>query len=139
LDTDVTVYEDEEKIFQALQAGASGYILKRSRPSEVARAVLEMLDGGAPMTSTIARKVVASFRKAPAGMDSGKAGLSRREIEVLQNLSRGASNKMIADELCITVETVRWHLKQIYEKLHVHGRTEAAVKFLNLKNSDKII
>jgi DNA-binding NarL/FixJ family response regulator len=91
------------------------------------------------MTSTIARKVVASFRKAPAGMDSGKAGLSRREIEVLQNLSRGASNKMIADELCITVETVRWHLKQIYEKLHVHGRTEAAVKFLNLKNSDKII
>ena len=135
----LTVYEDEEKIFQALQAGASGYILKRSRPSEVARVVLEMLDGGAPMTSTIARKVVASFRKAPAGMDSGKAGLSRREIEVLQNLSRGASNKMIADELCITVETVRWHLKQIYEKLHVHGRTEAAVKFLNLKNSDKII
>jgi DNA-binding NarL/FixJ family response regulator len=129
----LTVYEDEEKIFQALQAGASGYILKRSRPSEVARAVLEMLDGGAPMTSTIARKVVASFRKTPAGKDAGKAGLSRRETEVLQNLSRGASNKMIADELCITVETVRWHLKQIYGKLHVHGRTEAAVKFLNLQ------
>jgi DNA-binding NarL/FixJ family response regulator len=129
----LTVYEDEEKIFQALQAGASGYILKRSRPSEVVRAVREMLDDGAPMTSTIARKVVASFSKTPPGKDAASAGLSRRETEVLQNLSRGASNKVIADELSITVETVRWHLKQIYEKLHVHGRTEAALKFLNLQ------
>lgn len=130
----LTVYEDEDKIFQALQAGASGYILKRSRPGEIVSAVREMLEGGAPMTSTIARKVVESFRKSAAGKDGiNAAGLSRREIEVLRCLSKGLSNKEIADELHITAETVRWHLKQIYDKLHVHGRTEAAIKFLKLQ------
>jgi len=131
----LTVYEDEDKIFQALQAGASGYILKRSRPSEIVDAVREMLEGGAPMTSTIARKVVESFRHAASverdGLDA--SGLSRREIEVLRSLTKGLANKEIADELHITVETVRWHLKQIYDKLHVHGRTEAAIKFLKLQ------
>lgn len=130
----LTVYEDEDKIFQALQAGASGYILKRSRPSEIVRAVSEMLDGGAPMTSSIARKVVDSFRHSAGGLDDLDAtGLSRREIEVLQCLTRGFANKEIADELHITAETVRWHLKQIYEKLHVRSRTEAAIKFLKLQ------
>jgi DNA-binding NarL/FixJ family response regulator len=131
----LTVYEDEDKIFQALQAGASGYILKRSRPGEIVGAVKEMLEGGAPMTSTIARKVVESFRKSAAAGHDGidAAGLSRREIEVLRCLSKGLSNKEIADELHITAETVRWHLKQIYDKLHVHGRTEAAIKFLKLQ------
>jgi DNA-binding NarL/FixJ family response regulator len=130
----LTVYEDEEKIFQALQAGASGYILKRSHPSEIVGAVREMLGGGAPMTPTIARKVVDSFSR--AGRDSQPEELlSRREVEVLRSLTRGFSNKEIAEELGVAVETVRWHLKQIYDKFHVHSRTEAAIKYLQLQEA----
>lgn len=128
----LTVYEDEAKIFEALKAGASGYILKRSDPREIVQAIDEVLAGGAPMTSSIARKVVDSFRQPRVAGASG-AALSRRETEVLQALSKGLSNKEIAEHLCINVETVRWHLKQIYDKLHVHGRTEAALKFLGLQ------
>lgn len=128
----LTVYEDEEKIFEAFKAGASGYILKRSKPAEVVEAVKSMLDGGAPMTSIIARKVVASFREA-AKSPHTDVFLSRRETEVLNSLSKGLSNKEIASELNITIETVRWHLKQIYEKLHVHGRTEAALKYMGMQ------
>lgn len=128
----LTVYEDEEKIFQAFKAGASGYILKRSKPAEVIEAVKSMLEGGAPMTSVIARKVVASFREAAKGPNTD-VFLSRRETEVLNSLSKGLSNKEIASDLNITIETVRWHLKQIYEKLHVHGRTEAALKYLGMQ------
>lgn len=128
----LTVYEDEGKIFQALQAGASGYILKRSRPDEIVSAVREMLDGGAPMTPEIARKVVDSFSRA-ARTPPGSEMVSRREAEILHCLTKGSSNKEISDELHITVETVRWHLKQIYDKLHVHSRTEAAIKFLKLQ------
>lgn len=125
----LTVYEDEVKIFQALKVGASGYILKRSDPREIVQAVNEVLAGGAPMTSSIARKVVDSFRE-PLPEGSAENALSRREKEVLQALSKGLSNKEIAEDLNINVETVRWHLKQIYDKLHVHGRTEAALKYL---------
>jgi DNA-binding NarL/FixJ family response regulator len=128
----LTVYEDEDKIFQAFKAGASGYILKRSSPHEVVRAVQDMLDGGVPMTSAIARKVVESFRH-NVGDSSEASSLSRRETEVLRSLSTGSSNKEIADALRITVETVRWHLKQIYQKLHVRGRTEAAVKYMEMQ------
>lgn len=129
----ITVYEDEARIFQALKAGASGYILKRSDPREIVEAIGEVLAGGAPMTSSIARKVVDSFRQ-PTDPSSPTSGLTRRETEILQTLSKGLTNKEIADELKINIETVRWHLKQIYDKLHVHGRTEAALKFLNLKS-----
>ncbi|MCX6878666.1 MAG: response regulator transcription factor [Verrucomicrobia bacterium] len=129
----LTVYEDEEKIFEAFKAGASGYILKRSSPHEVVRAIEDMLAGGIPMTSTIARKVVQSFRQTAARKDGGPA-LSRRENEVLQSLSKGSSNKEIAEALGVTVETVRWHLKQIYEKLHVSGRTQAALKFMSMQD-----
>ena len=128
----LTVYEDEEKIFQALQAGASGYILKRSHPAEIVGAVREMLGGGAPMTPTIARKVVDSFSRARRGSQPEEI-LSRREVEVLRSLTRGLSNKEIAEELNLAVETVRWHLKQIYDKFHVHSRTEAALKYLQLQ------
>lgn len=128
----LTVYEDETKIFQALKAGASGYILKRGDPREIIHAIEEVLAGGAPMTSSIGRKVVESFREASAPKD-GKDALSRRETEILQSLSQGLSNKEIAEHLSINVETVRWHLKQIYEKLHVHGRTKVALKFLGMK------
>ena len=128
----LTVYEDETKIFQALKAGASGYILKRSDPREIIRAIEDVLTGGAPMTSSIGRKVVESFREASAPKE-GKDALSRRETEILQALSQGLSNKEIAEHLSLGVETVRWHLKQIYEKLHVHGRTKVALKFLGMK------
>ncbi|MCF7673780.1 MAG: response regulator transcription factor [Akkermansiaceae bacterium] len=132
----LTVYEDEERIFEAFKAGASGYILKRASPREVIQAIKDMLEGGVPMTPTIARKVVASFRQAPAASEQGPS-LTRRETEVLQSLSKGLSNKEIADLLSVTLETVRWHLKQIYEKLHVHGRTQAALKFMNMQNSKR--
>ena len=127
----VTVYEDEEKIFNALKAGASGYILKRSGPEEIVEAIEELRRGGAPMTSAIARRVVESFLVKPAGMPA-EADLSRRELEILECLSRGDSNKKIAQQLSVSTDTVRWHLQRIYDKLHVHGRTEAAVKFLSI-------
>jgi DNA-binding NarL/FixJ family response regulator len=129
----LTVYEDEGKIFQALQAGASGYILKRSHPDEIVGAVRDMLAGGAPMTPEIARKVVDSFSRAALKKRDTTDMLSRRETEILHCLTTGASNKEIAEQLNITTETVRWHLKQIYDKFHVQGRTEAAVKFLKLQ------
>lgn len=126
----LTVYEDEEKIFNALKAGASGYILKRTRRAEIVDAINQLRQGGAPMTAAIARKVVESFRAQPA---KDEFQLSRRETEILDCLVRGFSNKEIADKLSLALDTVGWHLKQIYEKLHVHGRTEAAIKFLGSK------
>jgi DNA-binding NarL/FixJ family response regulator len=132
----LTVYEDGDKIFDALKAGASGYILKRSRPQDIVDAIREILAGGAPMTPEIALKVVESFRKTAAS-PAVTTELSRRETEVLQALTKGLSNKEIADVLSVGVETVRWHLKQIYEKLHVHCRTEAAMKFLGMRDGDR--
>jgi len=132
----LTVYEDETKIFQALKAGASGYILKRSDPREIITAIEDVLAGGAPMTSSIGRKVVESFRESTAPKE-GKDALSRRETEILEVLSQGLSNKEIAEHLSINVETVRWHLKQIYEKLHVHSRTKVALKFLGMQVKGK--
>jgi len=128
----LTVYEDEERIFEAFKAGASGYILKRASAGEVVQAIKDMLGGGVPMTSTIARKVVESFRQV-SSQQADEPALSRRETEVLKGLSKGLSNKDIADSLNITLETVRWHLKQIYEKLHVHGRTQATLKFMSMQ------
>jgi len=129
----LTVYEDGDKIFDALKAGASGYILKRSKPQDIIEAIREILAGGAPMTPEIALKVVESFRKINTTAPAETVSLSRRETEVLQGLAKGLANKEIADELSVGVETVRWHLKQIYEKLHVRCRTEAALKFLGMK------
>jgi DNA-binding NarL/FixJ family response regulator len=123
----LTVYEDNERIFGALKAGAGGYLLKRADPAEVLHAIQDVKQGGAPMTSQIARRVVLSFREAPPKVDA----LSRREEEILQHLSRGYSTKEIADRLSVSVNTVRTHLQHIYDKLHVRSRTEAVVKFLH--------
>ncbi len=124
----LTVYDDSDHIFRALQAGASGYLLKRSEPEEVLEAIRDILEGGAPMTSQIARKVVQSFRQpAPEAVSSVK--LSDREEQILTYLSKGYANKEIADVLSISVPTVRTHLRNIYEKLHVRSRTEAIAKF----------
>ena len=125
----LTAVEDDELVFMALQAGADGYLLKRTKPEDLRTALLEVLDGGAPMTSEIARRVVESFRAAKQS-PKPTVQLSAREEEVLILLTKGYANKEIADQLSLSVETVGSHLKHIYEKLHVRCRTEAAAKYL---------
>jgi len=123
----VTVYEDPDRIFRALRAGASGYLLKRSAPEEVLNAMREVQQGGGAMSGEIARKVIAHFReqaKATTEVDQ----LTTREREVLDLVVHGMSNKEIADRLSVTMAAVRFHLKHIYQKLHVHSRTEAVLK-----------
>jgi len=124
----LTVYDDSERIFQALQMGASGYLLKRSTTDEILRALEEVHRGGAPMSSYIARKVVQSFRR-QGPSDRPAENLSKRETDVLTYVSRGYTNKEIADALGLSAETVRGYLKTIYSKLQVRSRTEAAMKF----------
>lgn len=124
----VTVYADTDLIFQALKAGACGYILKRSRPQEIIQAVAEVRAGGAPMTPEIARMVVRSFR-APSAAPNVE-GLTARESEILELLTSGLSNKEIAHKTNIAAGTVRNHLGNIFKKLHVRCRTEAAAKFI---------
>ena len=124
----LTVYEDGERIFHALQMGATGYLLKRSSTDEILRAIEEVRRGGAPMSSHIARKVVQSFQRlGPSKLPA--ENLAPRESDVLGYLARGYSNKEIADALGLSVETVRAYLKTVYSKLHVRSRTEAALKF----------
>jgi DNA-binding NarL/FixJ family response regulator len=124
----LTVLDDDELIFRALEAGADGYLLKRSRPADLRAALLDVLAGGAPMSSAIARRVVRSFRRPPAN-PRNEAHLSTREIEVLGLLSHGLSNKEIADHLSLSIETVRSYLKTVYDKLHVRCRTEAVIRY----------
>ncbi|HEV7868142.1 MAG TPA: response regulator transcription factor [Chthoniobacteraceae bacterium] len=124
----VTVYRDHDKIFDALKAGACGYLLKRSSPDEVRQALLEVRTGGAPMSAEIARRVVETFHRPSAPVEAS-LDLSRREIEILELLAQGLANKEIAARLTLSVETVRAHLRRIYEKLHVHSRTEAAMRY----------
>jgi DNA-binding NarL/FixJ family response regulator len=123
----LTVYDDSDLIFEALKAGASGYLLKRAAAGGIVDAIREVHAGGAPMSSHIARKVVASFRAGPPASPPDTK-LRPREEEVLVRVARGLVNKEIADDLGISTETVRQHLKNIYAKLHVHSRTEAAMK-----------
>lgn len=127
----LTVYEDTEKIFAALAAGASGYLLKRLSPSKVLQAIREVHAGGSPMSGSIARKVVASFQTAE-GSGQRHAQLSPREQMILSRLARGLTYQQIADELGSSVNTIRTHLRRVYEKLHVQSRTEAVAKFLRL-------
>jgi len=127
-----TVYEEDEKIFEALNAGASGYILKKTAPGKLLEAIRELYQGGAPMSSQIARKVVAAFQKNTTPASTGGndlAMLSNREKEILELLSRGLMYKEIAAALFISQETVRKHVYHIYEKLHVSNRVEAVNKF----------
>jgi DNA-binding NarL/FixJ family response regulator len=125
----LTVYKDIKMIFQALKAGACGYVLKRSDENEVLHAISEVRAGGAPMTSEIARMVVRSFLEAPTASSSETDSLSAREMEILALLAEGLSNKEIGGRLHISFATVRTHLMHIYEKLHVRCRTEAAAKY----------
>ncbi len=125
----ITVYRDNESIFSALKAGAFGYLLKRATPEEIVRAITEVHEGGAPMSGEVARKVVETFQpRSPSQADEETGELSAREREVLELLSRGRLDKEIANELGVSLPTVRFHLKHIYEKLHVRTRVEAALK-----------
>jgi DNA-binding NarL/FixJ family response regulator len=126
----LTVYKDIKMIFQALKAGACGYVLKRSDEKEVLHAIAEVRAGGAPMTSEIARMVVRSFLEPSAAAASDTDTLSAREMEILALVAEGLSNKEIGARLHISFATVRTHLMHIYEKLHVRCRTEAAAKYL---------
>jgi DNA-binding NarL/FixJ family response regulator len=128
----LTVYEDTENIFNALAAGATGYLLKRTPRSELLEAIREVVRGGSPMTAHIARKVVQSFQKA-APEASPTDNLSQREQEVLDLLSQGFLYKEIADRLGISYETVHTYIRRIYEKLQVRTRTEAVAVFLRQK------
>jgi len=125
----VTVYEDPDRIFRALRAGASGYLLKRATPEQVLGAIREVQSGGAPMSGEIARKVINHFQAQSVSAALGVEKLSVREPEVLDQVVHGFANKEIADRLGVSVEAIRWHLKHIYNKLHVHSRTEAALKY----------
>jgi DNA-binding NarL/FixJ family response regulator len=128
----LTAMNDEELVFMALEAGADGYLLKRTKPEELRGALLDVLSGGAPMTSEIARRVIESFRLKAKTRDQS-LHLSVREEQILVLLSKGYANKSIADRLDISVDTVCHHLKHVFEKLHVSSRTEAVVRYLASK------
>ncbi|HZX59815.1 MAG TPA: response regulator transcription factor [Mucilaginibacter sp.] len=124
-----TVFEDDERLFQCLCAGANGYLLKKTPPVKLFDAIIEVLNGGAPMSPLIARRVLNSFQQKP----NNKYNLSARETEVLQLLIKGNSIKMIASELNVAFDTARSHLKNIYSKLHVNCGKEAIAKAFNEK------
>jgi DNA-binding NarL/FixJ family response regulator len=124
----LTAVADDELIFLALEAGADGYLLKRIKPADLRVALLDVLNGGSPITSQIARRVVRYFQQKARVRDETPR-LSTREEEVLVLLSKGFSNKEIADQLKITVDTVCSYLKRIYEKMHVHSRAEAVARY----------
>lgn len=125
----LTVFEDSDRIFKALLAGACGYLIKRTPPAEILEAIREVHRGGAPMSSQIARKVVFSFHKMGNSARETE-NLTPREAEILDGLAKGYLVKEIADQLGISMETVRTHMKKIYEKLHVRSRTQAVLKYL---------
>lgn len=123
-----TVYEDDENIFESLKAGASGYLLKKTAPSRILDSITEVFNGGSPMSSQIARKVIASFQQKNTIDDA--ALLTQREKEILKLLSKGLRYKEIAAELHISIDTVRTHTRHIYEKLQVQSRIEAINKVM---------
>ena len=125
----LTVYEDYDSILNALKAGASGYLLKRSSPREILQAITEVKDGASPMSTQIARKVVASFRVPPRNALPEESSLSEREAEVLGYMTQGLTEKEIADKLRVSVNTVKSHRKHVYQKLHVRSRSEIMLRY----------
>lgn len=125
----LTVFEDDEKIFNSILAGADGYLLKKTPPAKLIESLSELFNGGVAMNPQIARKVLEVFRTKP---NEDMESLSIRETEILNELVKGYTPKQIAEKLFISTETVRGHLKNIYQKLHVHSKTEAVIKALSL-------
>jgi DNA-binding NarL/FixJ family response regulator len=132
----LTVYEDADHIYNALAAGATGYLLKQTPRAELLDALEEVHRGGSPMTSNIARKVVQSFRQNPSSGPAGE-GLSPREQEVLDLLARGYLYKEIAERLNISVPTVNTYVRRMYEKLHVRSRAQAVAKYAHLSGGER--
>ncbi len=127
----LTVHEDNKNIFEALMAGAAGYLLKTTQPMQIVDAIKDANEGGSPMNSSIANKVINFMRIAHSGKDlENIIQLSERESEILQKISKGTGYKNIADELFISIHTVRYHIRNVYEKLHVHSQSEAISKAL---------
>ena len=124
-----TIYSNNESIFEALKAGANGYLLKSNSSETVIRSIVDVMEGGVPMTGQIARRVIEAFR-APQPHDMGETQLTTREKEILQHLAQGYANKEIAAKLELSISTVRTHLEHVYQKLHVNCRTQAAAKYL---------
>jgi DNA-binding NarL/FixJ family response regulator len=128
----LTIFDDNENIFNAVCAGATGYILKRFATEEICDAIRNVMTGGAPMTGSVARKVLQMVPQAKT-VEQEKSNLSGRETQILQFLVNGYSYKMIAGELKVSLDTVRFHIKKIYDKLHVHSATEAVSKAIKNK------
>ncbi len=129
----LTIYEDSEMVFQALCAGACGYMVKKTPPSRLLEAIKDIHDGGSPMSSQIARQVINEFQKENNFTSGNDYSLSNREKEVLNHLSNGKSYHEIGDQLFISVDTVRHHIRNIYKKLHVHSQSEAVAKAIRKK------
>ena len=128
-----TVFEEEEKIFEAIRSGANGYFLKKTAPQKLIDGIRDVMEGGAPMTATVARKVLEIFQHQPQSSDQSQFHLTPRELEILGCLIKGMSYKMIADSCGISWHTVNFHCKKIYEKLHVHSASEAVAKAIENK------
>lgn len=128
-----TIFDDDEKIFKSICAGAEGYILKHTTPAEIMEAIREIHDGGSPMTPSIANRVLKMVRTRPEPGTKESFDLSAREKEILTCLVKGMSYKMIADNCFISIETVNVHIKNIYKKLHVHSKSEAVAKAIRGK------
>jgi DNA-binding NarL/FixJ family response regulator len=126
----LTVFDDNQHVLDAICAGASGYLLKKHIPEKLMEAIHEVLDGGAPMSPVIARMVIGKLQQLPAG-PSNTYELTPREREVLSSLAKGNSYKLIAAQFTISIDTVRTHIKHIYEKMHVRSQTEAVSKAIN--------
>jgi RNA polymerase sigma factor (sigma-70 family) len=126
----LTIHAEDEKVFQAICAGASGYLLKNTGMEEILQAIRQAVAGGVPMSATIARRVMEMFRDFAPRPDDAARDLTPREREVLKALADGLDYKQIADRLCISMDTVRSHIRHIYEKLQVHSKSEAVAKAL---------
>lgn len=126
----LTVFDNEEKIFNAIRNGASGYLLKHTPPSEIIESIFDVNKGGSPMTANVARKVLQYFQSQPKA-NKEDYNLSERELQIIKGLVSGYSYKAIAAELFISIDTVRSHIRRIYEKLHVNSKTEAVLKAIN--------
>lgn len=134
----LTVYEDTEQVFQALQAGATGYLLKRTPPKQLLEAITEVMEGGAPISSHIARKVVEAFHTHPVGKaPAEQVELSPREKEVLDLLAKGFLIKEIAEKVGVGFGTVRTYVRRIYEKLHVQSRSQAVAKYFRSAGGER--
>jgi len=125
----LTVYEDDDRVFKSIVAGATGYVLKNTMPADLFEAIRDLHNGGSPMSNVIARKVVRAFQQM-GNSSKDLENLSERENEILSHVAKGYRDKEVAEKFFISVETVRKHLRNIYQKLHVRSRTEAVLRFL---------